>query len=242
MASTPPPGLQGSGERGLCRGWGTLALATLPSLRTCPLCPPTPVPHILPAASPLRPPVLLPASRQPLGLSTDPVFPGCWCPGRLRPSPRPAPRVGWPRPPPGCLTALGSVPSPPCLLTAPRWVFLGLWWPPSPGPCIVGASSSPQRECPPCSLFQDPQGRPDSSLSVLLSRPPRPLPGLGLALEPSSPSQGRTHPPGVPSPSWPSPTLVTSAQGPALRKLVLTPDPSWLSHPRPSSLIHCTPI
>lgn len=43
----------------------------------------------------------------------------------------------------------------------------------------------------------------------------------------------------IPSSSWPSPTLVTSAQGPALRKLVLTCDPRWLSHPPPSSLIHC---
>lgn len=43
----------------------------------------------------------------------------------------------------------------------------------------------------------------------------------------------------IPSSSWPSPTLVTSAQGPAFRKLVLTRDPRWLSHPPPSSLIHC---
>lgn len=48
---------------------------------------PTPAPHILPAASPLRP--VLPASWQPLCPSRDPVFPGRWCPGRLRPSPLP---------------------------------------------------------------------------------------------------------------------------------------------------------
>lgn len=145
-----PPGRGGSGEggeRGLCRAGRPGPYDTSSSrLGACPL---PPLPPRRPTSS-LQLPLSVLSFRLRGSLSAPPGTPSSQAVGAQvasGPLPCPAPWAGWPLPPLGCLTALGSVPSPPCLLTAPRCVFRGFWWPPSPGPCILGVSTSPQCEC-----------------------------------------------------------------------------------------------
>lgn len=141
-------GLRGGGGEGPLQGRAPWPLRhfLVSSRRVSSLPPhPTPAPHILPAASPLRP--VLPASWQPLCPSRDPVFPGRWCPGRLRPSPLPGTLGGLASAASGLSGRPGLCPQPSLSAHSPQvclpWVLVAA----IPGPCILGVSTSPQCEC-----------------------------------------------------------------------------------------------